>query len=62
VIVIEHDLDVIKNADWIIDLGPDAGSAGGEIVFEGTPTDLLGATNSLTAEHIRRDLHSHVPA
>ncbi len=38
VIVIEHDLDVIKNADWIIDLGSDAGSAGGEVMFEGTPS------------------------
>jgi excinuclease UvrABC ATPase subunit len=56
VIVIEHDLDVIKNADWIIDLGPDAGSAGGEVVFEGTPSDLVKAANSLTADHVRRDL------
>ena len=62
VIVIEHDLDVIKNADWIIDLGPDAGSAGGEVVFEGTASDLLKAPNSLTAQHIRRDLESYVPA
>ena len=62
VIVIEHDLDVIKNADWIIDLGPDAGSAGGEVVFQGTAHDLLNATNSLTAEHIRRDLESYVSA
>ncbi len=62
VVVIEHDLDVIKNADWIIDLGPDAGSAGGEVVFEGTPGDLVKATNSLTAEHVRRDLESYVPA
>ena len=56
VIVIEHDLDVIKNADWIIDLGPDAGSAGGEVVFEGTPSDLVKVANSLTADHVRRDL------
>ncbi|MCX6045555.1 MAG: excinuclease ABC subunit UvrA [Chloroflexi bacterium] len=56
VIVIEHDLDVIKNADWIIDLGPDAGSAGGNIVFEGTPSQLLSAQESLTAEYVRRDI------
>ena len=41
VIVIEHNLDVIRNADWIIDLGPEGGSRGGELVFTGTPTELL---------------------
>ena len=56
VIVIEHDLDVIKNADWIIDLGPDAGSAGGEVVFAGSPAQLLTAEGSITAEYVRRDL------
>jgi excinuclease ABC A subunit len=56
VIVIEHDLDVIKNADWIIDLGPDAGSAGGEVVFTGTPAQLLGAEGSITAAYVRRDV------
>ena len=56
VIVIEHDLDVIKNADWIIDLGPDAGSAGGEVVFTGTPTQLLTAEQSITAAYVRRDV------
>lgn len=60
--VVEHDLDVIKNADWIIDLGPDAGSAGREVVFEGTPGDLVKSATSLTAEHVRRDLESYVPA
>jgi excinuclease UvrABC ATPase subunit len=57
VIVIEHDLDVIKNADWIIDLGPDAGSAGGEVVFEGTPEQLLTAEGSITAAYVRRDVN-----
>jgi excinuclease ABC A subunit len=61
VIVIEHDLDVIRNADWIIDLGPDAGSAGGQVVFEGTPVQLIENGNSLTAEHVRRDV-ARVPA
>jgi excinuclease UvrABC ATPase subunit len=56
VIVIEHNLDVIKNADWIIDLGPDGGSQGGRVVFEGTPRDLLDAQGSHTAEFLRRDL------
>src|SRR5690606_17005502 len=40
ILVIEHNTDVLKSADWIIDLGPEAGEFGGEIVFEGTPTDL----------------------
>lgn len=46
----------LKNADWIIHLGPDAGSAGGEIVFEGTPSQLLTSSVSVTAEYVRRDL------
>lgn len=58
VIVIEHDLDVIKNADWIIDLGPEAGSAGGEVVFQGTPCQLLEAEGSITAEYVRRDIRA----
>ncbi|GLX01480.1 hypothetical protein Misp02_55660 [Microtetraspora sp. NBRC 16547] len=56
VIVIEHNLDVVKNADWVIDLGPEGGSQGGRVVFEGTPRDLLDATGSHTAEYLRRDL------
>ncbi|MEV0130683.1 ATP-binding cassette domain-containing protein [Dactylosporangium sp. NPDC050688] len=56
VIVIEHHLDVIKNADWIIDLGPEAGAAGGTVVFEGTPEQLTHATGSHTAAALRRDL------
>jgi excinuclease UvrABC ATPase subunit len=53
VIVIEHNLDVIRNADWIIDLGPEGGSRGGQIIFTGTPTDLTEATGSLTGEYLR---------
>jgi len=60
VIVIEHNLDVIKNADWIIDLGPDGGSSGGRIMFEGTPAELLKA-DCHTAEAVRRDLAA-IPA
>ncbi|GAA3243847.1 ATP-binding cassette domain-containing protein [Dactylosporangium siamense] len=56
VIVIEHNLDIIKNADWIIDLGPEAGTAGGTIVFEGTPEQLTHATGSHTADALRHDL------
>ena len=54
VIVIEHNLDVVRNADWIIDLGPEGGSRGGRIMFEGTPTQLLEAQDSLTGEYLRR--------
>jgi excinuclease UvrABC ATPase subunit len=49
VIVIEHNLDVIKNADWIIDMGPEGGNKGGKVIFEGTPQQLLSATHSLTS-------------
>ncbi|KAA0993456.1 ATP-binding cassette domain-containing protein [Dyadobacter aurulentus] len=52
-IVIEHNLDVIKNADWIIDMGPDGGTKGGAVVFEGTPTQLLGAEGSITSLYLR---------
>ncbi|MBI5959367.1 MAG: excinuclease ABC subunit UvrA [Chloroflexi bacterium] len=54
VIVIEHNLDVIRNADWIIDMGPEGGSKGGKVIFEGTPKDLLSAKHSLTGEYLRR--------
>lgn len=55
VIVIEHDLDVIRRADWIIDLGPEGGSAGGRVVFTGTPAALLECQESHTADAVRRD-------
>jgi excinuclease UvrABC ATPase subunit len=53
VIVIEHNLDVIKNGDWIIDMGPEGGNKGGRIMFEGTPEELLSAENSLTGLYLR---------
>ncbi len=53
VIVIEHNTRVIKNADWIIDMGPEGGTKGGKVMFEGTPKQLLTAKNSLTSEYIR---------
>ncbi|MBN2500734.1 MAG: excinuclease ABC subunit UvrA [Anaerolineales bacterium] len=56
VIVIEHNLDIVKNADWVIDLGPGGGTQGGEIVFEGTPQDLLDVQGSFTAEYLRGDI------
>jgi excinuclease UvrABC ATPase subunit len=52
VILIEHHLDVIRQADWIIDLGPEGGSAGGEVLFEGPPHELKGCARSITARFI----------
>lgn len=52
-IVIEHSLDVMKQADWIIDIGPDGGKHGGEIVFEGTPADMIKNAKTLTADSLR---------
>ncbi len=56
VIVIEHNLDVVARADWVIDLGPGAGHDGGRVVFEGPPAELVRATGSLTGEHLSRRL------
>ena len=53
-IVIEHNLDVIKQADWIIDIGPDGGKDGGEVVFTGTPAEMIRSAQTLTAESLRR--------
>ena len=52
VLVIEHNLDVIKSADWVIDLGPEGGQEGGYVVFEGTPEDLIKCENSYTGKAI----------
>ncbi|WP_263707262.1 excinuclease ABC subunit UvrA [Shouchella tritolerans] len=52
VIVIEHNLDVISGADWIIDMGPDGGSNGGEVVFEGTPSQIIHAEQSITGKYL----------
>ncbi|WP_206502281.1 ATP-binding cassette domain-containing protein [Streptomyces chrestomyceticus] len=56
VLVIEHDLDVVKRADWVVDLGPGGGRRGGEIVYAGTPRGLLAARGSVTAECLRGSL------
>ena len=52
-VVIEHNLDVMKQADWIIDIGPDGGKNGGEVVFAGTPIDMVRNANTLTADSLR---------
>jgi excinuclease ABC A subunit len=54
VIVIEHNLDVIASADWIIDMGPEGGNKGGRVIFEGTPRALLSAKGSLTSQYLRQ--------
>lgn len=51
VVVVEHNPDVIRNADWVIDLGPDAGDNGGEVVFAGTPEDLR-KSSAVTGRYI----------
>lgn len=56
VIVIEHNLDVIKNADYIIDMGPEGGSAGGEIIAKGTPTNITDNFDTPTAQELRKHL------
>lgn len=53
-VVIEHNLDVIKSADWIIDMGPEGGHRGGRIVFEGTPVQLAAAEHSITGVYLRK--------
>lgn len=56
IIVLEHNLSIISQADWIIDLGPRGGSNGGKIIFQGYPIDLLSNENSYTAKHLRKFL------
>lgn len=56
VIVIEHNLDIISQADWIVDIGPLAGDKGGELVFSGTVSGLLSAEKSLTGYYLKKYL------
>ena len=53
-VVVEHNSDVIRSADWVIDLGPDAGTRGGEIVFAGPPEKMMAESDSFTAKYLRR--------
>ena len=52
-VVVEHNPDVIRSADWVIDLGPDAGDKGGEVVFEGTPEEMIASSHTFTADCLR---------
>ena len=56
IICIEHNLDVIKCADWIIDLGPKGGEQGGRIIFEGTPEEIIKSPTSLTGKHLKNKI------
>ncbi len=56
VIVIEHNMDVVKQADYVIDIGPDGGTAGGEVVFTGTPQEMVDNSESITARYLRKSL------
>lgn len=56
VIVIEHNMDVVKQADYVIDIGPDGGTGGGEVVFTGTPLEMISQSDSITAKYLRKSL------
>jgi excinuclease ABC subunit A len=56
VVLIEHHLDVIKRADWVVDLGPEAGDAGGQVVAQGTPEDVARVERSHTGRYLREVL------
>jgi excinuclease ABC subunit A len=56
IVIIEHNLDVIKTADWIIDLGPEGGAGGGEILAVGTPADIAAERASYTGQALRQAL------
>ena len=53
VLVIEHNLDVIKSADWIVDMGPEGGSGGGTVVAQGTPEDVAKVQGSFTGQFLQ---------
>ena len=56
VIIIEHNMDVIKSADYIIDMGPEGGEKGGQIICNGTPEEIVKCKESLTGEYLKREL------
>ena len=57
VLVVEHNMEVIKSADWIIDLGPNGGKEGGHLVFQGRPEDLVKESNSYTGQFLKEKLN-----
>jgi excinuclease ABC subunit A len=61
-VVIEHNMDVVKQADWVVDLGPEAGAEGGYLVFQGTPEALAAHGRGPTSHYLREALESSAPA
>jgi excinuclease ABC subunit A len=61
-VVIEHNLDVIKTADWVIDLGPEGGAGGGTIVATGTPEEIAANEKSFTGQYLKKALQRKVTA
>ena len=59
IVVIEHNLDVIKTSDWIIDLGPEGGNKGGKIIFSGKTDDILDKNESLTGQYLKKYLKNN---
>jgi len=55
VVIVEHNLDVIKTADWVIDLGPGGGEYGGRIVAEGTPEEIISDSSSITGNYLKKE-------
>ena len=62
VIVIEHNLDVVRLADWVVDIGPDGGAAGGELVIEGRPEDVATCPKSLTGKYLKKAMEEALGA
>ena len=56
IVVIEHNLDVIKTADWIVDLGPEGGSGGGQVIATGTPEEVANQNQSFTGQFLKKVL------
>ena len=59
IVIIEHNLDVIKYADWLIDLGPEGGDAGGEIIAVGSPEEIVNVPISFTGKYLKKELIIH---
>jgi excinuclease ABC subunit A len=59
VMIIEHNLDIVKNSDWIIDLGPEGGDGGGSLIAEGTPEEVAEAENSHTGKFLKIEMQGH---
>lgn len=62
ILVIEHNLDVIRCADWVIDLGPEGGDKGGEIIAKGTPEEVANNTRSYTGQYLKHVLQQYPSA